>query len=248
MKIVKAKDYRDMSRKAANIISAQVILYPKSVLGLATGETMIGMYDQLAEWNTKGDVDFSQVITFNLDEYIGLSADNRQSYSWFMNDRFFNQINIRKNSTHIPNGLADDIELECRKYDGLIQANGGVNLQVLGLGHNGHIGFNEPSATFTKNTHQIMLSGSTQKANARFFKEHEPVPQCAITMGMGTIMQAKRILLMCSGADKADILYTCLFGDINPKYPGSILQLHRDLTLIADEAALSAINSHDTAL
>ena len=239
MKIVKAKDYRDMSRKAANIVSAQVLLYPKSVLGLATGETVIGMYKQLAEWNVKGDVDFCETVTFNLDEYIGLSTDNRQSYAWFMRDRFFSHINIKPCNTHIPNGLADDIEAECSQYDGQIRTSGGVDLQVLGLGHNGHIGFNEPNAAFTKNTHKVMLSTSTQNANARFFESREAVPQSAITMGMGTIMQAKRILLMCSGSDKAEILHACLYGDINPKYPGSILQLHSDLTVIADEAALA---------
>lgn len=241
MKIVKAKDYNDMSRKAANIVSAQVILYPNSVLGLATGETVIGMYNQLAEWNAKGDVDFAEVITFNLDEYIGLCPDNIQSYAWFMKERLFNQINISLKNTHIPNGLAEDVDLECSRYDRQIKMMGGVDLQVLGLGHNGHIGFNEPDTTFKKNTHKVELAQSTQKANARFFEAHEDVPRTAITMGMGTIMQAKRILLMCSGDDKAEILNTCLFGNINPKYPGSILQLHRDLTLIADEAALSAL-------
>lgn len=242
MKIIKATDYQSMSRKAANIISAQVILNPKSVLGLATGSTPLGVYRQLIEWYQKGDIDFSQVKSVNLDEYCGLAEDHSQSYHYYMRENFFNKINIRPENTHIPNGLADDIEAECERYDRLIGELGGIDLQLLGLGHNGHIGFNEPDESFDKTTHKVALKQTTIDANARFFNNKDEVPRFAITMGIKAIMQAKKILLVVNGKDKADILYRSLFGPISPAVPASILQLHPNVTVIADEQALSKID------
>lgn len=244
MKILKTKDYLDMSRTAANIVSAQVILHGKSVLGLATGDTPKGMYKQLAEWNKRGDLDFSQINTVNLDEYIGLSRDHEQSYYRFMYDNLFSHINIQINNTSLPNGLAEDVEKECQNYEANINKLGGVDLQVLGLGHNGHIGFNEPDTVFKKNTHKVELSESTLNANSRFFNNINEMPKSAISMGMGTIMRAKKILLMCSGKEKAEILYKSLFGDIDPMIPASILQLHMDVTVVADMDALSVIKEN----
>lgn len=242
MKIIKATDYQSMSRKAANIISAQVILNPKSVLGLATGSTPLGVYRQLIEWYQKGDIDFSQVKSVNLDEYCDLAEDHSQSYHYYMRENFFNKINIRPENTHIPNGLADDIEAECERYDRLIGELGGIDLQLLGLGHNGHIGFNEPDESFDKTTHKVALKQTTIDANARFFNNKDEVPRFAITMGIKAIMQAKKILLVVNGKDKADILYRSLFGPISPAVPASILQLHPNVTVVADEQALSKID------
>lgn len=242
MNIIIAEDYYDMSRKAANIVSAQIILFPRSVLGLATGVTPIGMYQKLIEWHHKGDIDFSMVQTVNLDEYIGLSKEDKRSYNYFMQQNFFNSININPKNVMIPNGLADDIMAECRQYDCRINEIGGIDLQVLGLGHNGHIGFNEPSLIFKRDTHKVKLSESTINANARFFDNKDEMPKSAISMGMGTIMKSRKILLLCSGKEKSSILNQSLFGDINPMVPASILQLHPNVTVAADRNALSQIN------
>lgn len=241
MKILNAADYQNMSRKAANIISAQVILNPKSVLGLATGSTPVGIYQQLIEWYKKGDVDFSKVHSVNLDEYVGLASEHDQSYHYYMKDNFFNHINIKPENTNVPNGLADDIDEECNRYDKLITDLGGIDLQLLGIGNTGHIGFNEPNEDFDKMTHKVKLKQKTIDANARFFSSVDDVPKYAITMGMKAIMQAKKILLVANGAGKADILYQSLFGPITPAVPASILQLHPNVTVIADDAALSII-------
>ena len=241
MIIIRAKDYNEMSRTAANIVSAQVILFSESVLGLATGDTPIGMYKQLIDWNRKGDLDFSQVKTVNLDEYIGLSKEHHQSYFWFMQQNFFRHINIDKKNIFLPDGLMSDTKRECARYESNIQTLGGIDLQVLGLGHNGHIGFNEPGSVFKKKTHVVSLTEQTIAANSRFFHKAEKVPEKAITMGMGTIMQAKRIVLMCSGEEKSGILYKALCGDIDPMVPASILQLHDNLTIVADDEALRLI-------
>lgn len=237
MKFYKARDYKEMSRKAANIVSAQIIMKPDCVLGLATGSTPIGLYKQLIEWYQKGDLDFSGVITVNLDEYKGLSGADEQSYSCFMRRNFFDHINIRAENTHIPDGTEPDSEKACSDYNRIIREAGGVDLQVLGLGHNGHIGFNEPGASFEKEVHMVNLSQSTVNANARFFKSIEEVPTQAYTMGIKTIMQARKIVVVVSGADKADILKEAFFGPVTPQVPASILQLHKDVTIIADEAA-----------
>lgn len=241
MKIVRAKDYNDMSRKAANIISAQIIMKPDCVLGLATGSTPIGAYDQLVEWYKKGDLDFSGVTTINLDEYKGIPRDNDQSYYYFMNEKLFDKVNIRKEKTYLPDGMEPDSEIACQKYNDIIHSIGGVDLQLLGLGHNGHIGFNEPGIAFEKETHCVNLSERTIKANMRFFAEEKDVPRQAYTMGIKTIMSAHKILVVVSGKDKAEIVKTAFFGPITPSVPASVLQLHNDVTVVADEEALALI-------
>ena len=241
MRIYKGKDYADMSRKAANIISAQVIMKPDCVLGLATGSTPIGLYQQLVAWYEKGDLDFSEVRTVNLDEYKGLSRENDQSYYYFMHHNLFDHVNLPAENSHLPNGMEPDSDKECRRYSELIRSMGGVDLQLLGIGHNGHIGFNEPGDAFDNDVHCMDLTQSTIEANKRFFASADDVPKQAYTMGIKTIMQAKKILIVASGEDKADIVRDAFFGPITPKVPASVLQLHNDVTLVADEAALSKI-------
>lgn len=241
MKIIRAKDYNDMSRKAANIISAQVIMKPNCVLGLATGSTPIGTYAQLVEWYKKGDLDFSEVTTVNLDEYKGLTRDNDQSYYYFMNDNLFSKVNINLERTFLPDGMEPDSDKACADYNKIIADVGGVDLQLLGLGHNGHIGFNEPGMAFEAETHCVNLTESTMKANQRFFASMDDVPRQAYTMGIKTIMQAKKILVVVSGEDKAAIVKEAFFGPITPAVQASVLQLHNDVTIVADEAALSFI-------
>ena len=241
MRIIKTKDYADMSRKAANIIAAQVIAKPDCVLGLATGSTPIGTYKELIKAYENGDLDFSQVKTANLDEYRGLEKTNDQSYDYFMKENLFNHININFENLNIPNGEKPDAEEECARYEAVVKALGGQDLQLLGMGHNGHIGFNEPADEFPKETHCVDLQESTIQANKRFFEKVEDVPTQAYTMGIGTIMQAKKILVVASGADKAEIIKKAFFGPITPQVPASILQLHADVTVVVDEAAGSLI-------
>ncbi len=242
MRLYKAKDYGDMSRKAANIISAQVIMKPDCVLGLATGSTPIGTYKQLIEWYNKGDLDFSEVTTVNLDEYKGLPRDNDQSYYYFMHDNLFDHINLPKDHSYLPNGMEPDSEKACSEYNATIKRVGGIDLQLLGLGHNGHIGFNEPGDAFEQETHCVDLTPSTIEANKRFFEKEEDVPRQAYTMGIKTIMQARKVLLIVSGESKAKILRDSLYGPVTPAVPASILQLHNDVTVVADEAAMSMIS------
>ena len=239
MKFYCGEDYKAMSRIAANIISAQIIMKPDCVLGLATGSSPEGTYAQLVEWYKKGDLDFSQVTSVNLDEYRGLSGDNDQSYRYFMNTHLFDHVNIDKSRTFVPNGLEPDSEKACREYDAVVEATGGVDLQLLGIGHNGHIGFNEPAKEFCKNTQCVDLTESTIEANKRFFASIDDVPRQAYTMGIKTIMQAKTILLIASGADKARILREALCGPVTPQVPASILQLHNNVIVVADEAAMA---------
>ena len=241
MRIIRTKDYDHMSRQAANIISAQVILKPDSVLGLATGSSPIGTYKQLIEWYRKGDLDFSQVTAVNLDEYVGLGRSHNQSYAFFMNYNLFDQINIPAVHTNIPNGMNYDAEGECRRYDKVIADLGGIDLQLLGLGVNGHIGFNEPDEVFAKGTHMVTLSQSTKEANQRFFNSVDEVPDHAYTMGIFDIIQAERVVMVASGENKAQAILDAFFGPITPKVPASILQFHKDFTLVADEAALSRV-------
>ncbi|HJA93648.1 MAG TPA: glucosamine-6-phosphate deaminase [Candidatus Eisenbergiella merdipullorum] len=241
MKIIKARDYKDMSRKAANIISAQIIMKPDCVLGLATGSTPIGTYKQLVEWYEKGDLDFSEVTTVNLDEYKGLSRENDQSYYYFMNENLFSHVNIHKDRTHLPNGMEPDSAKACADYNAVLESVGGIDLQLLGLGHNGHIGFNEPEDIFELETHCVNLTESTIEANKRFFDSYDEVPKQAYTMGIKTIMQAKKVLIVVSGKDKAGIVKKAFFGPVTPRVPASILQLHSDAIVIADEDALSEI-------
>ena len=241
MKIIRTKDYRDMSRKAANIISAQMILKDDSVLGLATGSTPIGTYDQLVDWYKKGDLDFSKITTVNLDEYKGLPKENDQSYWYFMNKNLFSRVNIRPDYHFLPDGMNLDSANECERYEKLIDSLGGIDLQLLGLGRNGHIGFNEPGDCFEKETHLVKLSDNTITANSRFFDSAEDVPKYAISTGIKNIMQAKSILLIVSGPAKAKALYKALCGPITPAVPASILQLHNNVTVVADEEALELV-------
>lgn len=241
MRIIVTKDYKDMSRKAANIISAQIITKPDCVLGLATGSSPIGTYDQLVEWYEKGDLDFSKVSSVNLDEYRGLDHNHDQSYYYFMHEHLFDRVNIDPANTNVPDGTEPDAEKECKRYEELIASYGGVDLQLLGLGHNGHIGFNEPAPAFDKVTHCVDLTESTIEANKRFFASADDVPRQAYTMGIGTIMKAKKILVVVSGADKADIVAKAFFGDVTPDVPASILQFHPDVTVVVDEAAAAKL-------
>lgn len=243
MNIIHAKDYQEMSRKAANIISAQVIMKPDCVLGLATGSTPVGTYKQLIDWYNKGDLDFSKTSSVNLDEYVGLSHDDDQSYHYFMRTNFFDHINIDLAHTHVPDGMQPDHTLACEAHNKAIRDVGGVDLQLLGLGLNGHIGFNEPGESFEKETHCVALSQSTIEANSRFFADIEDVPTHAYTMGIKSIMMAKKILIIVSGAEKAAIVNKAFFGPVTPQVPASILQMHPDVTLVADEDALSVINA-----
>lgn len=241
MRIYKAKDYEEMSRKAAGIVSAQIIMKPECVLGLATGSTPVGLYKQLIEWYRNGDLDFSGVRTVNLDEYKGISRENDQSYYYFMHQNLFDHVNIPAGNTHLPDGMEPDSEKECRRYEELIQSMGSVDLQLLGIGHNGHIGFNEPADAFDKLVHCVNLTQSTIEANKRFFASAEEVPRQAYTMGIQTIMRSKKILIIANGEGKADIVRDAFFGPITPMVPASVLQLHNDVTLVADEAALSKV-------
>ena len=230
-----------MSRKAANIISAQIIMKPNCVLGLATGSTPIGTYEQLVEWYRKGDLDFSDVTTVNLDEYKGLPRDNEQSYYYFMHDNLFKHVNIDLSRTYLPDGMEPDSKKACDDYNHIIHSLGGIDLQLLGLGHNGHIGFNEPGLAFETETHCVDLTEKTMKANQRFFASLDDVPKQAYTMGTKTIMQAKKILMVVSGKDKAQILHDAFFGPVTPQVPASILQMHNDVSIVADEDALALI-------
>lgn len=241
MRIIITKNYDDMSQKAANIISAQIITKPNCVLGLATGSTPIGTYKVLVDRYNNGDLDFSTVSTVNLDEYRGLTHDNDQSYYYFMMNNLFKHVNIDLNRTHVPDGTIEDANKACADYEEIVKSYGGVDLQLLGLGHNGHIGFNEPASEFPKATHCVDLTESTIQANARFFEKIEDVPTQAYTMGIGTIMAAKKVLLIASGKDKAEIVKKAFFGPVVPEVPASILQMHQDVTIVIDEDAASLL-------
>lgn len=241
MRIYKMKDYAEMSRKAAAVMAAEIVAKPDCVLGLATGSTPIGLYKQLVEWYKSGDLDFSEVTTVNLDEYKGLPKENEQSYYYFMHDNLFSHVNIDPANTHLPDGTEPDSEKACTEYNEVIASMGGVDLQLLGLGHDGHIGFNEPNDEFDKETHCVDLTEMTIEANKRFFNSIDEVPRQAYTMGVGTIMRAKCVLMVVSGKDKAQILKDAFFGPVTPQVPASILQFHPNFVLIADEDALSLI-------
>lgn len=241
MRIIRAKDYDDMSRKAAAIIASQVIMKPDCVLGLATGSSPIGTYANLVEGYRKGDLDFSGITTVNLDEYKGLSRDNDQSYFYFMNHHFFGKVNVDPERTFLPDGTETDSDKACREYNRIIENVGGIDLQLLGLGHNGHIGFNEPNTVFEAETHCVDLAPSTVEANKRFFASVDDVPRQAYTMGIKTIMQARKVLVVVSGRDKAAAVKEAFFGSITPQVQGSVLQLHSDVTVVADEEALSEL-------
>ena len=239
MRICKVKNYDEMSKKAAAVIAAQVTLKPDCVLGLATGSTPVGTYEYLAEKYRNGELDFSEVKTANLDEYKGLTKDDEQSYYHFMYSHLFKHVNINIENTSIPDGTAADADAECKRYEEVLRALGGVDLQLLGLGHDGHIGFNEPDDHFEQQTHCVDLAEMTIEANKRFFASADDVPKQAFTMGIGTIMRARKIIFAISGKDKAAILKEALFGPVTPAVPASILQFHPDVIVIADEDALS---------
>ena len=227
MRIIRAKDYKDMSRKAANIISAQVILKPDSVLGLATGSSPIGTYEQLVKWYEKGDLDFADVTTVNLDEYYGMKPENDQSYHYFMHDHFFDHVNIDPSRINLPNGMEPDEKKECARYDAVLRSVGDVDIQLLGIGRNGHIGFNEPDDHFTKETHVVDLTDSTIDANARFFEKKEDVPTMAITMGMGDILAAKKVVLAATGLAKVPAIKGLIMDDvITTQNPSTMLKMH----------------------
>lgn len=231
MKVFKFDTYKEMSKAAAEIFLNQVSKKPESVFGFATGSTPIGLYNELAE----SGADFSKVTTFNLDEYYGLEGTHEQSYRAFMNRNLFDRINIKKENTNVPNGLATDVEAMCDKYDADIKAMGGIDIQLLGIGHNGHIGFNEPDDCFTAPTHKVTLDQKTIDANSRFFESSDDVPRYAITMGMYSIMNAKKIVMVVNGKDKMEILEKSVNGPITPNVPASILQLHGDVTVFYTE-------------
>ncbi len=241
MRIYREKDYDAMSRRAASIIAAQVVSKPDCVLGLATGSSPVGAYQQLVKWYERGDLSFKEVRSVNLDEYCGLAPGHDQSYRYFMQANLFDHVDIRPENTNVPDGLAADPRVECARYEELVAGLGYADLQLLGIGRNGHIGFNEPCGEFPKATHVVDLTQSTIEANARFFASAGDVPRQALTMGIGTIMRARKILIVASGADKADAVAKAFFGPITPEMPASILQLHPDVTLVADESALSHV-------
>lgn len=237
MKIIFVKDYEQMSAEAGELIAAQMKIKPNCVLGLATGSTPEGTYEYLANLYGSNKIDFSKVTSFNLDDYYGLAPEHEQSYRYFMNKHLFSKVNIPIENTHVPSGIAEDIDAACAEYDRAMEASGGVDLQLLGIGINGHIGFNEPDDKFTANTHLVRLDESTIKANARFFDDPKDVPKQAVSMGIKNILQARKILLLASGQNKAEAIYQTVLGPITPSLPASALQLHSDVVLIVDEAA-----------
>ncbi|MBN2899463.1 MAG: glucosamine-6-phosphate deaminase [Clostridia bacterium] len=237
MQINIVNSYDELSAKAASIIISQLILKPDSVLGLATGSTPEGLYQHLIKKYNEGIFNFSQAKSFNLDEYVGLEPTNPNSYRYYMEKHLFSKIDLQAESIHMPNGMAASPEAECAAYEQKIKDAGGVDVQILGIGRNGHIGFNEPSVDFQATTHVVSLDEKTIEDNARFFDHIDDVPKQAISMGIKTIMSSKKIILLASGGSKAEALYEMIYGKISPSVPASILQLHKDVTVICDEAA-----------
>lgn len=232
MNLIKATDYRQLSKQAALLIAGQIIAKPNSVLGFATGSSPIGTYEELIRLHKEEGLDFSRLTTFNLDEYYGCPVTDTNSYYAFMYEKLFDHVNIPADAIHLPNGMAPDAAAECAAYEQKLAAAGGLDLQLLGIGHNGHIGFNEPADHFVAATNHVQLTDSTIDANARFYSSREQVPKTALSMGIGTIMQAKRILLIASGREKENIIEQALFGPVTPQVPASILQFHPDVTVI----------------
>lgn len=239
MNIIVVKDYNEMSYQAAQLIAEQITKKRNSVLGLATGSTPEGMYKELINLNQEGKVDFSEVITFNLDEYYGLSPEHPKSYCFFMWNKFFKHVNIKKENIHLLNGITENVNKECKQYEDLIKKSGRIDLQVLGIGDNGHIGFNEPDISLNTQTHLVNLTTKTIKANSRFFNNVQEMPKQAITMGIGTIMRARKIILLANGKRKARVIERTINSPIITKVPASVLQLHNDVTIIADQEAAS---------
>jgi len=241
MRIIVVDNYEEMSKKSASMIASQVILKPNSVLGLATGDTPLGMYKELIKLYNQKEVDFKEVRTFNLDEYYGLNRENPQSYYSYMINNLFNNINISRENINVPSGMAKDIDAACLEYENKIKEAGGIDMQVLGIGGNGHIGFNEPDVNFEAETHLVNLDEQTIEANSRFFESIEDVPVKAISMGIKTIMSSKKIILLANGISKAEAIEKAVKGKINPNVPASILQLHNDVTIIVDKEAASGL-------
>lgn len=248
MKIYCEKDYEAMSCHAAQIIAAEIVHNPACVLGLATGSTPEGAYRYLADWFRKGLISFQEVRSVNLDEYRGLDPRHEQSYRHFMQTKLFDHVDILPENTRVPDGLAADPDAECARYDAYVRSLGYPSLQLLGIGRNGHIGFNEPGDRFVQETHVVDLTESTIDANARFFVGRDEVPRQALSMGIGSIMGAKKVLLCASGEEKAEAIYNTVRGPITPRCPGSVLQLHPNVVLVADEAALSRLTAEGAAL
>ena len=241
MRIIIVDNYDEMSWKASSLVSSQIILKPDSILGLATGDTPFGMYKELIKLYNKKEIDFKGVKSFNLDEYYGIDKNNSQSYYYYMMNNFFKHIDIPYENINVPNGSNKYIEEECLRYERKIKKSGGIDIQILGIGVNGHIGFNEPDVNFEAETHLVNLDETTIEANSRFFNTREEVPTKAISMGIKTIMYSKKIVLLANGEAKADSIYKTINGKINPKIPASILQLHKDVTVILDKRAASRL-------
>lgn len=241
MHIIQVDNYQDMSKHAAKMIINQVKLKPDAVLGLATGGTPTGTYQEIVQDHKTHHTSYDKIITINLDEYVGISVHHKNSYHQFMKNNLFNHVNFNEANHHLPNGTVDDLQQACERYDQLIDANP-IDLQLLGIGQNGHIGFNEPGTPFDTQTHIVELSRSTRKANARFFHHLNDVPTHAITMGIASILQSKRILLLASGYKKAEAMKQLITGPIHEEFPASALRRHDDVTIIADEEALSLVS------
>ena len=249
IRIINAQTKENVGKVAAGIVAEQIKANPKTVLGLATGSSPLGLYSELVRMNRSGEISFSEVKSVNLDEYVGLSPEHDQSYAYFMRENLFDSIDIDQKNTHLPNGLASDAAAECKRYDAVVESMGGIDIQVLGIGNNGHIGFNEPADAFSVGSCAVDLTASTIDANSRFFASRDLVPTRAISMGIGQIMAAEKILLVALGEGKAEILEKALFGDVTPRVPASILRFAKDVTVVADEAALSVIKEkHPCAL
>ncbi|MDR5001961.1 glucosamine-6-phosphate deaminase [Brevibacillus parabrevis] len=241
MKLVIVKDYQEMSRKAAELLASEVKQHPQTVLGLATGGTPVGMYRELIKLHEDEGIDFSQAQSFNLDEYVGLSSAHPQSYRAYMQENLFQHINLPADKTHVPTGDAVDLDKECARYEGAIREAGGIDIQVLGIGNNGHIGFNEPGSSAESTTRVVQLTESTIEANARYFASVEEVPTQAVSMGIKTILGAKKVVLLASGEAKAQAVRLMVEGEPTADVPASLLQLHPDVTVIVDEAAASQL-------
>ncbi len=235
------EDYRELSEKAAALVVEQIVRKKDAVLGLATGSTPEGMYARLVDIYRESRIDFSEVVTFNLDEYVGLPPDHRQSYHYYMHRHFFKHVNIKPHNIHIPEGYKKETGEACREYEQKIREAGGIDLQLMGIGVNGHIGFNEPDVSLPVYTSLVDLAEETIEANSRFFESRSEVPRQAITMGIGTIMRASNLLLLASGESKAEALKHCFSGRVSTEFPASLLQLHREFTLLADKEAASLL-------
>ena len=241
MKIIRTKDYAELSEKVAELIAKEIRENEKPVIGLATGSTPVGAYQKLIEWYNAGELDFSNVTTVNLDEYKGLPRDNDQSYWYFMHDNLFNHVNIKPENINLPDGTNEDADAECARYDAVVAGTGGVHIQLLGMGHNGHIAFNEPADTFSRGTNCVALQQSTIDANKRFFASEADVPRFAYTMGIGTIMAAKKIVIAVNGKAKAETVKAAFTGPVTPRVPASILQFHPEVYVVLDEEAASLL-------